>query len=207
MKPRKPTHKPRHHVKPKNPKRPGRETQYDPALLPELVKALESGQTQATAAQRIFHISPEQFCRWKHKHVQLVQAIEQGEARYWEAACDNVERVIIASASGRVPKTVNEVRDAQGRLTGERVIEYQPPSVAAGVFALCNKRPEKWQNVQRVEVKRTGEGPRPLVFVIDNGDGQDRHMAVGGGVVEALPEGEVPKAIEAKTSETETPNE
>ena len=207
MKPRKPTHKPRHHVKPKNPKRPGRETQYDPALLPELVKALESGQTQATAAQRIFGVRPEQLSRWKHFHPQLTQAIEEGEKRYWESACDNVERVIIASASGRVPKTVEEVRDKDGHLTGERVIEYQPPSVAAGVFALCNKRPEKWQNVQRVEVKRTGEGPRPLVFVIDNGGGQDRRVAVGGGVVEALPESEAPKALEAETSETETSNE
>jgi len=205
VKPRK--RKPRHHVKPKNPKRPGRPTDYDPALLPKLVKALESGQTQATAAQRVFGVVPQTFCEWKLKYAELREAVKKGEARYWEAAEDNIERVSVAAAIGRLPKTISEERDANGHLTGERVIEYFPSSAADRFFILCNKRPDKWQNVQRVEVKRTGEGPHPLVFVIDRGDGQDRRVAVGGGVVEALPESEAPKALEAETSETETSNE
>jgi len=188
-------------AKPKS-KHTGRPTDYDPAKLPALVKMLEDGRTQATAAQRIFGVSPEQFCRWKHRHPQLVQAIQQGEQRYWEAAVDNVERVGVAAATGRIPKTVEEKRDAAGNLTGERVIEYHPSSAVDRFFILCNKRPGKWQNVQRVEVRHDGEGPRPIVFVVE---GQAKRVALDGSaaIVQEGPSGnghDEPKMLEAENT-------
>ena len=198
-----PAHRVKPTVKPKS-KHTGRLTNYDPAKLPALVKMLEDGRTQATAAQRIFGVSPEQFCRWKHRHPQLVQAIQQGEQRYWEAAVDNVERVGVAAATGRIPKTVEEKRDAAGNLTGERVIEYHPSSAVDRFFILCNKRPGKWQNVQRVEVRHDGEGPRPIVFVVE---GQAKRVALDGSaaIVQEEPPGngyDEPKMLEADKSET-----
>ena len=184
-------------AKPKS-KHTGPETRYNPAKLPEVVNALEAGQTQAAIAQRIFGVRPEQLSRWKQAHPQLTQAIETGVSRYWEAACDNVERVSVASATGRVPRIVKEVRDAEGRLTGEKVIEYHPPAVGMAVFLLCNKRPDKWQNVQRVEVRRDGEGPRPLIFVVERGEAL---RPVEGEIVKALPGGGA-QALEAEKTET-----
>ena len=190
-------------TKPKS-KHTGKETDYDRAKLPEVVNALAGGQTLAAVAERIFHVWPQRISEWKAKHPELAEAIETGVSRYWEAACDNVERVSVASATGRVPRIVKEVRDAQGRLTGEKVIEYHPPAVGMAVFLLCNKRPQKWQNVQRVEVNRTGEGPRPIVFVVE---GQAKGIALDGSAA-IVREGasgnghDGPKALEAEKSET-----
>ena len=198
---------PAHRVKPKprpKPKHSGPVTKYDPAKLPDVVKWLEDGKTQAVIAQRVFGVRPEQLSRWKAQHPQLRQAIESGETRYWESACDNVERVSVASATGRVPRIVKEVRDADGRLTGEKIVEYHPPAVGMAVFLLCNKRPGKWQNVQRVEVRRDREGPRPIVFVVE---GQAKRVALDGSaaIVQEGPSGnghDEPKMLEADKSET-----
>jgi hypothetical protein len=205
-----PRTRPARRVKPK--RRPeskptGPESKYDPAKLPLVVKWLEDGKTQGTIAQRLFGITPDHFTEWKHQHPELTSAIETGERRYWEAATDNVERVLVANATGRVPKTVNEVRDAAGHLTGERVVEYHPPSVAAGVFVTCNKRPDKWQNVQRVEVRRDGEGPRPIVFVVA-GAPTVKELALDptGAIVQELPGGnghDGPKALTAESDKSE----
>jgi hypothetical protein len=175
--------------------------------LPDVVKMLAEGKTLATVAERLFHVWPQRISEWRKLHPELAEAIETGLSRYWESACDNCERVLVASATGRVPKTVNEVRDAAGRLTGERVVEYHPPSVAAGVFVTCNKRPDKWQNVQRVEVRRDGEGPRPIVFVVA-GAPVVKGLALdpSGAIVQELPGGnghDGPKALEAEISNTE----
>ena len=191
-------------AKPKS-KHTGRPTDYDPAKLPDVVKWLEDGKTQAVIAQRVFGVRPEQLSRWKAQHPQLRQAIESGETRYWESACDNVERVAVAAATGRVPKVVKEVRDAEGKLTGEKVIEYHPPATGMTVFLLCNKRPERWQNVQRVEVRHDGEGPRPIVFVVE---GQAKRVALDGSaaIVQEGPLGnghDEPKALEAEGNDTD----
>jgi len=188
-------------VKPKS-KHTGRPTDYDPAKLPALVKMLEDGRTQATAAQRIFGVAPQTFSLWKSRFPELREAIQQGEQRYWEQAVDNVERVGVAAATGRIPKTVEEKRDAAGNLTGERVIEYHPSSAVDRFFILCNKRPHKWQNVQRVEVRHDGEGPRPIVFVVERGT---RRVALDGSaaIVAEGPSGngrDGPKALEAENT-------
>ena len=190
-------------AKPKS-KHTGRESEYSRAKLPEVVKALAEGKTLAAVAERIFHVWPQRISEWKAKHPELAEAIETGVSRYWEAACDNVERVSVASATGRVPRIVKEVRDADGRLTGEKIVEYHPPAVGMAVFLLCNKRPGKWQNVQRVEVRRDGEGPRPIVFVVE---GQAKRVALDGSaaIVQEGPSGnghDEPKALEAEKSET-----
>lgn len=198
-------------AKPKS-KHTGRPTDYDPAKLPEVVKWLEDGKTQGTIAQRVCGVTPDTFQAWKKRYPALTAAIKIGLDRYWESACDATERVMVAAANGRVPKTVNEVRDAAGKLTGERVVEYHPPSVAAGVLVLCNQRPPEpgrrgWQNVQRVEVRRDGEGPRPVVFVVA-GAPVVKGVALdpAGAIVQELPGGnghDGPKALEAETSNTE----
>jgi hypothetical protein len=105
-----------------------------------------------------------------------------------------------------VPRIVKEVRDAQGRLTGEKIVEYHPPAVGMAVFLLCNKRPERWQNVQRVEVRHDGEGPRPIVFVVEGGA---RRVALDGSaaIVREGPSGnghDKPKALTAESEESET---
>jgi len=163
---------------------------------------LEDGRTQATAAQRIFGVAPQTFSLWKSRFPELREAIQQGEQRYWEQAVDNVERVGVAAATGRIPKTVEEKRDAAGNLTGERVIEYHPSSAVDRFFILCNKRPHKWQNVQRVEVRHDGEGPRPIVFVVERGT---RRVALDGSaaIVAEGPSGngrDGPKALEAENT-------
>jgi len=191
-------------AKPKS-KHTGRPTDYDPAKLPDVVKALEAGQTQAMIAGRIFGVRPEQLSRWKQIHPQLTQAIQQGEQRYWEAAIDNVERVSVAAATGRIPKTVSEIRDKDGKLTGERVIEYQPSSAVDRFFLMCNKRPDQWKNVQRVEIGGERGGPVPLVFAVVGVPNRRVTLDPRGAIVQESPDGngyDRPKALEADKSET-----
>lgn len=173
-------------TKPK-PKHIGRPLLYDPSKLLDVVKALEDGQTQATVAKRVFGVTPDQFQEWKKRFPALPVAIETGLRHYWESACDSLERVAVSAAHGRVPKKVIEVRDATGNLTGERIIEYHPPSTGNLVFLLCNKRPGSWQNVQRVEVRRDGEGPRPIVFVVAGAPVKSLALDPSGAIVQELP--------------------
>jgi len=191
-------------VKPKS-KHTGRPTDYNPAKLPALVKMLEDGRTQATAAQRIFGVAPQTFSTWKHRFPELCEAIQQGEQRYWEAAIDNVERVSVAAATGRIPKFVTEVRDKDGNLTGERVIEYQPSSAVDRFFLMCNKRPGQWKNVQRVEIGGERGGPVPLVFAVVGVPDKRVALDPSGAIVRESPDGnghDGPKALEAEKSET-----
>lgn len=39
----------------------------------------------------------------------------------------------------------------QGRIIRQEYTEHYPPDTAAAVFWLCNRQPEKWKNVQKIE--------------------------------------------------------
>ncbi|MEN6431066.1 MAG: hypothetical protein ABFC80_09550 [Coriobacteriales bacterium] len=78
---------------------------------------------------------------WADGHEEFLAAVNTVKTAYDDA----VEDAFHSSAIGGALKSRTTNRD------GDVVETYYPPDTTAGIFWLCNRRPERWRHVQRVE--------------------------------------------------------
>lgn len=167
-------------------------------------------------------------CGWSHEQLAEYWGVSGRTVRRWERAYPStlakaiktgscraeagVSAALLQAAQGKLVRseTVEPVLDGAGRpvmdpATGRPLTrttrQYQPFNVVAAIFYSCNRWPDRWKNVQRVEVAHEGAGVRDLVFVVAGGDGRERRVELQGDVLDVLPEPggnghDGPKALE-----------
>lgn len=122
--------------------------------------------------------------RWARRYPSFRQALQKGRESGHMAVAGN----LYAAASGRALKEElvspalgpdgQVVLDPSGKPLFRTRRVYQAANLGAMVFYLCNRQPDLWQNVQRVEVKRTGDELRPLMVQVQTRDGQMQAIAL-----------------------------
>jgi hypothetical protein len=137
--------------------RTGRPSPYTPAMngLAERVV----GTTGATGVQlaKVLEIDSSTLKRWMLAHTDFRAAIKRGRDLY---DCGNIEVSMRQRANGYEydEVTVEDIQLKQGSgadtfyvpATKTRTTKkMMAPDVGAGVFWLCNRNPDRWQNTQK----------------------------------------------------------
>lgn len=125
----------------------GRPTKYDAKThIAAVLSAdcLRRGATLAVMAEEC-GVSVPTVRSWMQRHPEFLAAVK-GAA---DMVDDAVESAFCSNATGGAVKSRNLDR------YGREVIEYFAPDTTAGIFWLCNRRPDRWRHVQRIE--HTGE--------------------------------------------------
>lgn len=85
--------------------------------------------------------------RWMAEHDEFRAAIKRGKDRF---DTNNIEGALRCRAMGcQVPET--KVFCFQGEIIREEVTKYYPPDVAAIVFWLKNRQPDRWRDKRHYE--------------------------------------------------------
>jgi transcriptional regulator with XRE-family HTH domain len=127
----------------------GRPTKYDEHSHPLAAAMLAmAGKTDEEIAEGL-GIATSTLYAWEKAHTEFSEAIKEGKV----GPDDEVEAALLTSAKGAALKkrTYN--------LNGSHTDEFYPPSDTACIFWLCNRRPERWRHVNRVEVSGPNGGP------------------------------------------------
>lgn len=90
------------------------------------------------------------FYRWMNAHPELREAVDAGN----DVFNPRVERALAELATGY---SVDEVQwfNVGGELQSKTVRKHYPPNVTAIIYHTKNRMPERWRDVQRVEVGTT----------------------------------------------------
>ncbi len=133
-------------------------------------------------------ISRRTLQRWRKASPAVNDALLKGQAR----AKVTVTKALFDLATGRAVRseTRRPVLTADGRPVygpDGRPIEqvdrqYYPPNLGAQVFYLCNRDPERWKNVQRVELSQ----PTTLlpIQIVESAGPEQSMLPPGAGVGE-----------------------
>jgi len=173
-------------------------------FTPEMIKdALAAGGAGWSLAQLADYwgVSERTLAEWVRRNpLTLGAALKRGQA----SAEAQVATSLLQAAQGRLVKSesLEPVLDEAGRPvrdpeTGEPVTRvhrtYQPFNVVAAIFYLCNRAPDRWKNVQRVEIEHSGAGPQNLVLIVAGDGGAERRLNLGEAIdVPVLAPGEPP---------------
>jgi hypothetical protein len=118
--------------------------------------------------------------KWQERYPSTLGAALKKGARDAEQA---VASSLFNQAVGRVVRSevIEPMLDSNGTpmvdpATGQPLTRvkrtYWPPSVVAGIFYSCNRWPDRWKNVQRVQIEGGEQTVRNLVLVLSgNGSG------------------------------------
>jgi len=135
----------------------GRPSTYDPAIcdLAERVVG-ETGATNGKLA-KVLGVATSTIGEWMVRHTQFADAIKRGRDKF---DSEHVERSLLQRALGYEYDeiTVEEIMLTQGKgdakvsLPSTKVRTTKKmlaPDVAAICFWLCNRHPDRWQNIQK----------------------------------------------------------
>src|SRR6516162_5820592 len=123
----------------------GRKTVYTPRMAVVARKGCERGMTDNEIAD-ILGISLATLYRWKLDHPAFASVFKLGKA----AADDRVERSLYSRAVGYSYLAEKAVMTRHGQKT-TRYRAHIPPDIAAAVWYLKNRRPDRWRDSFRHE--------------------------------------------------------
>ena len=128
--------------------RRGPPIKYNPKTFPKTAKFLaQRGATQAEIADCL-GVSIRALKYWITQYLELQEAIEAGN----EVFNPRIERALAERALG-YSVDVEETFVIDKKLVTKTVRKHYSPDVTACIFWLKNRRPEKWRDVHRREVK------------------------------------------------------
>jgi hypothetical protein len=117
---------------------PGRPSLYQPEFAEQAFELCLAGATNLDLADT-FDVGHSTIDNWLHKHPEFAQAVRRGRA----LADGKVAHGLYSRAVGYSYETTRVVL-----YKGEPVVlphtVHKPPDVRAGIFWLCNRRPEQW---------------------------------------------------------------
>jgi hypothetical protein len=115
--------------------------------LPQIDQLAQRGAILSEIAD-CFNVTTRTLSNWLNQHPKLRDAVDAGN----EVFNTRVERALAERAIGFYAD-VEEVRfDADGNEHRYNVRKYYPPNVTAGIYWTKNHLPNKYRDVQRVEV-------------------------------------------------------
>lgn len=116
------------------PKKVGRPTKYRPEMCDAVARSVENGATWEAIAVEC-GVAVSQVRIWAEKYPEFQAAVKEAK----DAVDRSVEVSLMQAARGR-----------------KRI------DTTAAIFWLCNRRPDRWRHVQRIE--HTGEGGGPVTI-------------------------------------------
>ena len=144
----------------------------NPKRLAIICKALEQGETCATAA-RLGGIDESTFWEWKNKNPEFSDAVKKAKEAYeeWqrvgilEDAKKSLKTLICGLEYEEIKTEYENDRTGSPRIRKQtRITKRILPNVTAVIFALCNRDPDNWKNrvLQdvngKMEVEQKGAG-------------------------------------------------
>lgn len=132
----------------------GRKAKYTPERVKKICKAIENGETNATAC-KIAGIHQSTFCEWQNTKPEFSEAIKRAKSAFEEWQMNEILedakkslKTLICGQEYEEIKTEYE-NDKNGNPSirkQSRVTKKILPNPTAVIFALCNRDPEHWQN-------------------------------------------------------------
>lgn len=103
-------------------------------------------------------ISESTLYAWQEKHKEIAEALKKGT----EVMVYEVENALFKSAIGYHTEEmeITEITDEKGdvaQTVKKKHRRYIPPSTAAQIFILKNRRPDWWRDTRNIEVKSEGQ--------------------------------------------------
>ena len=123
----------------------GRKSVYTPRLAAVARKCCERGLTDFEIAD-VLDVSPATLHRWKMQYPNFARVFKLGKA----AADDRVERSLYSRAIGYDYIAEKAAMTRHGQKT-MRYRQHIPPDIAAAVWYLKNRRPDRWRDSFRHE--------------------------------------------------------
>ncbi|MGI6695953.1 MAG: hypothetical protein ACOX6O_06930 [Christensenellales bacterium] len=156
----------------------GRPPQYTEWLKPDKLKLLEEwaseGLTNEEIAKYKMGISERTFYQWQADHSQFAQAIKKGRV----FCVLEVENALYRAAIGyEVEETITETITEEGGFSStdrnaptvrtRTQTRHIPPNVAAAIFYLKNRAPDRWMPDNKLVAKSEGDdgAERPQLII------------------------------------------
>lgn len=125
----------------------GRQTKYDPKLLPDIYRMSKRGHVDEQIARKI-GISPSRFSEWRKLYPALNEVLKAGK----DDPDSAVERSLFRMATGYEREVVEPVFDRKnGEIAYARYKKYFPPNTTAAIFWLKNRRKAQWADTHHIE--------------------------------------------------------
>lgn len=129
---------------------------YNPDRVGKICKAIENGETNATAA-KIAGISITTFCEWQAKFPEFAEAVKKAKSAFedWQmnGILDDARKSLKTLICGQEYEEIKTEYEQDPRNPGEPRIKKQTritkkvlPNATAVIFALCNRDPANWKN-------------------------------------------------------------
>ena len=159
----------------------GRQPMYTPERVAKICKAIENGETNATAA-KIGGIHIATFCEWQNTKPEFAEAVKRAKAAFedWqmngilEDARKSLKTLICGQEYEEIKTEYENDKTGNPRIKKQtRVTKKILPNPTAVIFALCNRDPDNWKNRVaqdvngKIDVEQKGSGVS-LVNVPDN---------------------------------------
>lgn len=141
----------------------GRPTIYRPEFAEQARRLCEYGATDADIAS-FFNVGVSTIYVWKLRHPEFLESTKRGK----DVADEAVERSLFLRATGYSHDAV-KILQHEGEPVIVPFVQHHPPDVAASIFWLKNRRPQRWRD-------------RPV------GDGEDDDLARARRIKAALAE-------------------
>ena len=154
---------------------------YTPERVAKICKAIENGETNATAA-KIGGIHIATFCEWQNTKPEFAEAVKRAKAAFedWqmngilEDARKSLKTLICGQEYEEIKTEYENDKTGNPRIKKQtRVTKKILPNPTAVIFALCNRDPDNWKNRVaqdvngKIDVEQKGSGVS-LVNVPDN---------------------------------------
>lgn len=143
--------------KTKTKKKPtGRPSKYSSIYVPKLANLMARNGMIDKDMAKFLGVAESTFHKWKNDHPEFAEALTKGK----EEPDDKVEAALFRNAIGFAEDEITQDRKPDPNNPGQEIVirthlnrRYIAPSVAAQIFWLKNRRPDRWKDKQDFNVE------------------------------------------------------
>lgn len=158
----------------------GRPAKFKPEYCEQAEKACAIFGADDVKLAEYFRVSKMTIENWKKRYPEFLYSVKRGKDVF---DSENVEKSTLQRALGYEYEELHtEISDKDGeqKKVIKKIKKHVPADVTAGIFWNCNRNPERWKHVQRVEHSGPGGGPiesAVTIYLPDNGRDDDPENA------------------------------
>lgn len=142
---------------------------FDEKLSPVIKNLMLKGYTDLEIAELI-GVTEKTFYNWKKNYPDVFQF--EGE---WKSKQNELlERTLHKLASGYSLKETKVFLTKEGKIKTKEIIKHLPPNEKSIEFALCNRNPERWKNMSRIEHSMGDDMEKEFTLSYKQGDSKNK---------------------------------